>query len=147
MISLTTYEIFISGTTSSYSLEGDINAANITVVPQGAAVIQIELSLLDASSQPATFGPVPITFSPLPGPPAWVAWALLSPTTMLLMDINFAPGQVPFLLTLSDGTLIQIARSGGGVIDPTIVNTYGPPPVMDGEAATAGSAATPRPAG
>ncbi|HLX08986.1 MAG TPA: hypothetical protein VKY89_14120 [Thermoanaerobaculia bacterium] len=146
MISLTTYEIFISGTTSSYSFSGDIDSKThkVTIVPNGAAVIQIELSVLDASSQPATFGPVPINFLPLPGPPAWVAWTLLSPTTILIMDLNFAKGEVPFLLTLADGTGIPIVRGG---IDPTIVNTYGPPPVLDTAAATAGSAAAPRPAG
>jgi len=131
MITLTTYEIYISGKLPQYSFSGDIDPTTqqITVVPQGSAVIQIDLSgLVDSSGQPATFAAAPISFSGAPAQPDWVAWALLSPTTILLLDMNAAVQSLAFVLATADGGKIQIARGGRlASIDPTIVNTYGPP--------------------
>jgi hypothetical protein len=141
MVSVTTYQIYLSGSLPSPGWSGDIDSAtrNITTTP-GAAVIEITLSgLLGASGQPVTFPPPPsspITFLKGGEPvaqPSFVSWALMSPTQILITDMNFNTEPAGFELNLADGEVIVFGASVH--VDPTIVNTY-VPPLLPAEAAS-----------
>lgn len=125
MVTVTTYKIYLAGSLTAPEWSGDIDSIThaITVVPSGSAIIDINLAgLVDADAEPVTFGDAPITFPD--GQPAFVSWTVLSPTELLITDVNAALGAVPF--TLFAGLVSTMDMAG---IDPTIVNTYEPPAV------------------
>lgn len=142
MVSVTTYQIYLSGSLPLPGWSGDIDPATkkITLTTPGAAVIEIALSsLLGVSGQPVTFAPPPtspITFLESGQPvaqPSFVSWTLLSPTLILITDMNFNTEPAGFELNLSDGEVIVFGAAFH--LDPTIVNTY-VPPIMPGQPAS-----------
>jgi hypothetical protein len=124
MVTVTTYNVYVSGTLKSEVFSGDIDPATrmITIKPYGGAMISIELvNLLDTDGGEVTFAAQPISFAG--AKPDFVCWDLMSPTQLQLGDINY--NNVSFAFNL--------VTSHGGLGDPTIVNTYPPPPRNPGE--------------
>ena len=134
MVTATTYRIYISGQLPNLVLSGDVNPTTheITIFPAGAAMIDISINrLTDASGLPAAFAALPIKFRGSVQP-AFVSWALLSPTDLLLTNLNWNMERVEFDLQTVGGVSQFQAVPATPValgIDPTIVNTYIPPPV------------------
>lgn len=135
MVTVTTYRIYISGQLPNPLLSGDVNPTTheITIVPTGAAMIDISIDrLTDESGLPAAFAALPITFQ---GgvQPAFVSWARLSPTNLLLTNLNWNRERVGFdLQTVGGGSHFKAVPEVPVAleIDPTIVNTYIPPPAL-----------------
>jgi hypothetical protein len=125
MVSATTYKIYLSGTPASPSFSGDIDPAThlITMTALGPSIIDIELTwdspMYDAAS--------PITFDG-DVQPDLISWALVSPSEILITNMNVNSSQFPFTLAFSDATGAVIPG-----VDPTIVNTYVPPTPMTPE--------------
>jgi hypothetical protein len=132
MVTVTTYKVYISGQLPNPTLSGDIDPTSheITVVPHGSSMIGLSLSgLTDELGNPVSYTETPVTFNG--GQPDFVSWARLSPTLLLITNLNFKNRQVSFSLFTGASGLVAVQLP----IDPTIVNTYIPPPMLGGQAA------------
>jgi hypothetical protein len=141
MPSVNTYQVYISGTLGAPIFGGDIDPLTHQITPAiGSSVIVINLSnLLDSfGGSPVSFDlAAPITFVTPASQPGFVAWTLLSPVQILVTDMNSNNQSVQFTLNTSAGSLFTANRVSLGGVDPTIVNTYVPPPMMSYQPAAA----------
>jgi hypothetical protein len=132
MVTVTTYNIYVSGQLPNPQLSGDIDSKThqITINPAGSAMIGISVAgLTDKSGEPVTLSEEPVVF-PAGEQPAFVSWARLSPTYLLLTNLNWNQECTQFKIKLAGGGVFS-PEAGVLVlpgIDPTIVNTYIPPP-------------------
>jgi hypothetical protein len=116
MVTVTTYNVYGN---SDGTFSGDINPVtnNITIEPTGPAIISIDLDgVTDGQGNPVKFASPPLKFCG--SQPGYICWGVMSATLLLIGDINY--NNQPFSFTLAtDPPLLG---------DPTIVNTYQPPP-------------------
>ncbi len=128
MVSATTYKIYLSGSPACPSFSGDIDACNhqITMTAPGASIIVVELSW----TSPIMFdAELPVSFGVDVSQPDFISWALVSPSEILITNMNADSCTVPFTLKFSDPTGAVTLKG----VDPTIVNTYVPPTPMTPE--------------
>lgn len=135
MLPITPYQIYLSGLLTNPQMSGNIDSDNhvITMAAAGGAAIDISLAgLQDASGQPVIYQPSkPIAFVDKLGveipQPSFISWVLLSSLDILITNLNYNSHRTHFVLFFETSDHLVVASNAVG-FDPTIVNTYVPPP-------------------
>jgi hypothetical protein len=134
MLPITSYQIYLSGLLTSPQMSGNIDSDNhvITMAAAGGAAIDISLAGLQDGGQPVTYQlSKPIAFVDKLGveipQPGFISWVLLSPLTILITNLNYNSHRTHFVLRFETSDHQVVASNTVG-FDPTIVNTYVPPP-------------------